>query len=462
MVPPTPTTSPEKDIQGFPTMDEKEMETDHDEHESPNLAHLRSASSRPITPAKFLENMSKSKVRNKQNDGQNGDDEDVPVFSLGNSSVSPNKEHSQQDTDDDDDEDMNSPIMAPVWDKENVGNMVLNQQDIADDLGVNTQKKEETPFMILDKGKIESVSKLFDLDGDGVEKLLNETEADTRSQSMSDDLCVYGTGIAINSAAYPTTDEDHVNSEDEEVGTPIDSVDEHKEYESPETVKTLKTPKTKKWIRSLDAYIPERFKGVDVKKWSEWTECIDFSKQNGIVVVEVYSVVFGPSNAMYPFVAEIVNQRADCVKFVRLSLHTMSTMEVVHETIKDHQHYYPSPEPMYLIIKNGKQVGQLKGTKPAELSTLIEKHMAMKQRAATVPVSPVSVKYRSILKQKSPGKRTSSSMFATPRKQVPVTVRDRGENIRNLLRESNSGLMSCGSEHSSPTRLWKNEMVLVD
>jgi len=440
MVPPTPNSSPVKNglknlFGGVTTVDEKEMEEEPDDQESPNLIHLRSASSRPITPAKFLENMSRSKLDERR-------DGDVPVFSLGSESASPSKHdpEDQEDGHDKEDKEVDSAIMAPVWDKQK--EQKLEFED-GKDISVETQTLDSTLAPILDKEKIENISKMFELDGDGVEKLLLESQ------------------IPINSASYATTDEE---AQDEEAQ---DSENEEPAAgtitkETVNSLKSPKTPKSRKWVTSLDAYIPQKFQGVDVKKWSEWTKCMDFSKQNGIVVVEVYSVVFGPSNAMYPFIAEIVNQRADCVKFVRLSLHTMSTMEVVHDTIKDHQHYYPSPEPMFLIIKNGKQMGQLKGTKPAELSTLIEKHVTMQQRAATAPVSPVSVKYRSILKRKSPEKRTSSSMFQTPRKQVPVTVMDHGENIRNLLRASNSGWMSCGSEHSSPTKLWKNEMVLVD
>jgi len=321
--------------------------------------------------------------------------------------------------------------------EENIGHIALEKQQQQE-----FEDGQDTLVPILDKSKIENMSKLFDLDADAVEKMLLGNDPDIGTDGQNLDHCVNGTGFSINSASYPT------DSDDEEPAAG--------------STTTKEAVEPSKWISSLESYLPPKFKGVDVKKWSEWTECMEFSKQNGIVVVEVYSVVFGPSEAMYPSVAEIVNQQRDRVKFVRLSLHTMSTMEVVHDAIKDHQHYYPSPEPTFLIMKNGKQMGQLKGTKPAELGKLIKKHVVMQQRAATAPVSPVSVKYQSILKRKAPGKQTSSSMFQTPRKQVPVTVREHGENIKNLLKASDSGLASCGSEHSSPTKLWKNEMVLVD
>jgi len=445
MVPPTPTTSPEKDsifgVNMLPTADEKEEETDQEDTAS--LIHLRS---RPITPAKFLENMSTTKKEELKDGG-------VPLFSLG----------------DPDSKGGDSPILEPE--------------------------------------QIEDISKMFELDGNGVDAAdhqlsdqmgASSTTSDSGdAQSTSFDLCVIGTKLPIPSAAgYVTEDEEaeDIDAEEPAVGSgsgsgsgsrmtmkpefevigngPVTVKEDHYGIDKFEITETLKTPKTKKSsksVKSTKSLTPQwmrkvqKFKGLDVKKWSEWTECIEFSKQKGLVVVEVYSVVFGPSEAMYPFIEDIVERTENKkrVKFVRLSLHTMSSMEVIHEAIVDHKHYYPSPLPTFLFIKNGKKVAQLTGTQPDELGKLIEKQLNAQPRAATAPVSPVSVKYKSIL-ERSPGKkaRTSSSMFQTPRK-VPVTVEEKGENIMNLLRTSQA-TGSCGSEYSSPTKLWKNEMLLVD
>ena len=404
MMPPTPNPSPEKHQQvSLPVAaDEKEVETDQEiEIEKEELSYLRSASSRPITPAKFLENMS----RRKEHESRDGD---VPVFALGDNST--------------------------------------------DDKGAD--------FLALDQEQIYDISTMFELDCDGVEVEDPESGDSAHdklggggSGGSASDLRVVGTKVAIS----VDEDEEAEDFEDEEpaVGMKQDHVTaEEDDHES--------VDENEQHQKSLSEYIPQKFKGLDVKRWSEWTESMEFSKQSGLIVVEVYSVVFGPSDAMYPFIEDLVRHRPDRVRFIRLSLHTMSTMEVVHEAIVDHKDYYPSPFPTFVLIKNGKKVGQLTGTKPAELGTLIEKHVAMQQRAATVPVSPVSVKYRSIL-QRKPRKPTSSSMFQTPRKQV-VSVVERGEeNIKNLLRSSPTKLVTPPSEHASPTKLWKNDdMLLID
>lgn len=436
MVPPTPTTSPEKDsvfgVSMLPIADEKEEETDQEDTAS--LIHLRS---RPITPAKFLENISSSK-RERLKDG------DVPLFSLGD----------------------------------------------PDSKGADS--------FSLEPEQIEDISKMFELDGNGVNAAeqqrgdqigASSTSSDSGdAQSTSFDLCVVGTKLPISSAAGYVTEEEEaedINAEEPAVGSgsgmmkkpefevigkgPVTVKEDHygiDRVEITESLKTSKASKSSKALKSTKSLTPQwmlkvqRFKGLDVKKWSEWTECMEFSKEKGLVVVEVYSVVFGPSEVMYPFIEDIVQRTENKkrVKFVRLSLHTMSSMEVVHEAIVDHKHYYPSPIPTFLLIKNGKKVAQLKGTQPAELGKLIEKQLRVQTqpRAVTAPVTPVSMKYKSIL-ERSPGKKakTSHSMFQTPRK-----VEEKGENIVNLLTSQSTG--SCGSQSVSPTKLWKNEMLLVD
>jgi len=416
MVPPTPVTSPTKmrgkgDIATSSLLaeDEKEEETDDPDTEitdAASLGHLRPATSRPITPAKFLENMSRRNIQDIQGDN------------------------------------------PTVLDFESMHN-----------------EPEQDAEIVFDKDKKQAISSFFELDCDGVEVEGSGDSADDQMGSgQSFELSVTGTKILVSE-----DDEAEDDEEEPAVGgtkaTKIDVDHVTAEEDDRETVDLDSRSEDEEESKSMEQYIPLKFKGLDVKQWAQWTECMEFSKGDGLIVVEVYSVVFGPSEAMYPFIDEMVRHRPKQVRFVRLSLHTMSSMEVVHEAIVDHKHYYPTPEPVFLLIKNGKKVGQLQGTKPAELGTLIEKHMTAQQRAATAPVSPLSVKYTSIL-QRKPRKRTSSSMFQTPRKRVSVSVEARGaENIRNLLRNTQSEWSVSPSEHSSPTKLWKsdeNDMILID
>lgn len=401
MMPPSPKPSPENPKNELslstPTAEEKEVETDQESEleGSPELPlSFARASSRPITPAKFLENMS----RRKEPEPRDGD---VPVFAFGENST----------------------------------------DDKGDD------------FDDLDAEQINDISTMFELDCDGVEvEDLNPESGDSTNERP--DLFVIGTKMAISQSVDLSEDEE-TEEEEPAAGTNQGAVTV---VEDDLTVDADQNPEQEPNQKSLTEYIPQKFKGLDVKQWSEWTETMDFSKQNGLVVVELYSVVFGPSEAMYPFIEDLVRLQADRVRFVRLSLHTMTTMEVVHEAIVDHKDYYPSPLPTFLLIRKGKKVGQLMGTKPAELGTLIEKHLTMQQRAATVPVSPVSQKYTSIL-QRKPRKQTSSSLFQTPRKQTVLVVERGEENIRNLLRRSTG---SAPSKSASPTKLWREEDVEVE
>lgn len=406
MVPPTPTTSPQKargkeddsKCSSLPAADEKEEETDDPDTEvadATSLGHLRPTASRPITPAKFLENMSR---RNKEAER----DGNVPAFNI----------------------------------------------------------EEVEAELVIDKEKKQAISSFFELDCDGVEvEGSDDSAGDQSGGGQTFELSVVGKKICLS--------EDDEAEDDEDEEPAVGGMEHHitAEEDDRESVDLDSDSEDKEEYRSFSRYVPQRFNGLDVKQWGQWTECMEFSKEDGLVVVEVYSVVFGPSEAMYPFIDEMVLNRERKVRFVRLSLHTMSSMEVVHDAIVDHKHYYPTPEPVFLLIQNGKKVAQIKGTKPRELGSLIDKYMNAQQRAATAPVSPMSVKYKSIFKAR-PKTKVSSSMFQTPRKPVAVSVEKHGaENIRNLLRKSQSEWTVSPSEHSSPTKLWRseeNDMILID
>merc|ERR1712176_753352 len=105
----------------------------------------------------------------------------------------------------------------------------------------------------------------------------------------------------------------------------------------------------------------------------------------------------------------------------------------IREAIVDYDRYYPTPEPLYLFLKNGKKIGQLKGTQLSEMSKLIEQYCDNSE------VAPAGqVKYSSILTQKG-----SLS-------QSEVSWCDGiDEQIQNLIKRE--GLIETGSAHGSAT-----------
>eukprot|EP01083_Nonionella_stella_P224556 799222_1 len=59
-----------------------------------------------------------------------------------------------------------------------------------------------------------------------------------------------------------------------------------------------------------DNYMPKIFNGLDIEKEFEWEGCIQYTKQNkALLIIEVYSKVFGPSNVMYPFIDDILHKK---------------------------------------------------------------------------------------------------------------------------------------------------------
>ena len=76
-----------------------------------------------------------------------------------------------------------------------------------------------------------------------------------------------------------------------------------------------------------------QFEGLDVRRWQDWEHCVEFMRRGGLVVAEVYSKVFGPSEVMFPLVADVIRRKAQShsIQFVRLSLQSMKGIELVRE-----------------------------------------------------------------------------------------------------------------------------------
>merc|ERR1712013_112763 len=195
---------------------------------------------------------------------------------------------------------------------------------------------------------------------------------------------------------------------------------------------------------------------------TDWEHCVDFMRNDGLIVAEVYSKTFGPSEAMYPFTADIIRRKAQSIRieFVRLSLQSLKGIEPVREAIADYDRYTATPIPLYFFLKRGKKVGQIDGTKPHEMGELIDRFASSEQsrgREETEKENVAPIRYSSILATK---KRSHTKARAAKKDTESVSWCDGvTESIRSLLNHSE---LDTSCARSSGTTLWKNEMVMVD
>merc|ERR1711971_249937 len=173
-------------------------------------------------------------------------------------------------------------------------------------------------------------------------------------------------------------------------------------YSPPKTMdaETITAPTKEEAIAEIET---SSFSGLDVSSWEDWEHCVEFMDDGGLIIAEVYSKAFGPSEAMYDIIGDIIRRKAQnmSVEFVRLSLQSLKGIEPVREAIVDYDRYTATPIPLYFFLKHGKKVGQLDGTKPYELGVLIDRFASMEQpRDQTYTAPTVPVRYSSILATK--------------------------------------------------------------
>merc|ERR1719445_1484787 len=129
------------------------------------------------------------------------------------------------------------------------------------------------------------------------------------------------------------------------------------------------------------------------------------SEHGGLLVVELYSTMFGASDVMYQFIDEILhNKPGNKVQFVRLNVAKMQEIAVIKSLLcLIFGDAYEAIEPSYVFIKNKAIMHWLEGTKPTEFAQLVDEYMdsADAQSEEVEERTEKQIKYTSILKSKS-------------------------------------------------------------
>jgi len=252
------------------------------------------------------------------------------------------------------------------------------------------------------------------------------------------DLTVYGTKMIIHSIEVSSDDDEsfyadftfkeNLNPEIKSEEADYDEINQSFDYDA-----------------DGQLYIPQKFKGLDIKHAFQWEECLDFTQSDGLLVVELYCTVFGASDVMYPYIDEILHkQQNDKIKFVRLNVKKMSDIEEIKQVIVNYDKYYQSPLPTYIFIKNKAQIYRLKGTKPTEFGELIEKYSH--DKTVEMKEKEIPIKYTSILQSKSINLPKVSSLSKQKKESNPI----KEENIKNLIKNS-----AFDDVHIYATKLFK-------
>lgn len=281
---------------------------------------------------------------------------------------------------------------------------------------------DDIPMYTIDDGKMdeEALQKWIDSDDydDGDITMDGDFNADDNDQNKNHaidtnlDLTIIGKQIAYLFDAVPVdpkdddTDNDNGKIKEADAGNFAHSLND--------------TP----------LYIAQPFNGLDIKEESEWEKCLNNNKQNenALLIIELYSKMFGPSNVMYSMIDEILykkKQENNKIEFVRLSSEKLNEIDIIKQIINDYQCFISTPIPTYIFIKNGKKIDLLKGTQPTEFEKLIDEYSKNKEESNQ---GERPKKYKSILKDRE------SFLFVTNANKENKSQASNVENIKNLIK----------------------------
>ena len=399
--------------------DQKEPEKS--ESVSPNLGSSPSRKTIPISPAQFLENMGNEKTKSRVD----WDEEDSAELKMEDFSDSP-----AFTIDDNDD-----------TDKGPSGTEIEFDCEANDDDSVlpNTEHLDLTII-----GKKMKIEQLSDID-------ISVLDTSENGEDGTLDLTVYGTKMTIHAIEVSSDDDEAFYAEFT-----------GKENQDPEAKSEEADDDDFDYDADGKLYIPQKFEGLDIKHDFEWEECLEFTQNDGLLVVELYCTVFGASDVMYPYIDEILHkkQQSEKIKFVRMNVKKMSEIEEIQRVIVNYDKYFQSPIPSFVFIKNQEQIYRLKGTKPTEFGELIDKYAVdetVVEEEDEDDEKRMPVKYTSILQTKS---MNASSKVASSPSQTAKTERRafKEENIMNLMKKfAVDDAQSL--EDISPTKLFKRQQA---
>jgi len=315
--------------------------------------------------------------------------------------------------------------LSPAQFIENIGLKTRKSFD-ADDVN-NNNKVDDISMFTIDDGKMDDDALQQWIDADDYDDgditmdgdLIiadDKNEADNKEL----DLTIIGKQIAYLFDAVPV----HPNEVYDDI---IDNG--KKQEENEENFDDLSKP----------LYISQAFNGLDIKKESEWQNCLNNNKQNvdNLLIIELYSKIFGPSNVMYSMIDEILvnkKQENNNIEFVRLSSEKLNEIDIIKQVINDYQCFISTPIPTYIFIKNGKKIDLLKGTQPTEFEGLIDKYLMNQDENEELFTSETTMKYKSILKERPSSSYLISTMNIINNNKENKSQNSNVENIKNLIK----------------------------
>jgi len=316
-----------------------------------------------------------------------------------------------------------------------------------ENIGTNEAKLDQEEDLDCDKRT--DLLPMFDIDA--FDDNDNDEDELNTNGSTELDLTVVGTRIDLPDRASSPGVDDDLEDFAMDIDAEMTSMNEEEVGEQSTTFATGFDDE------SEDVENPYKFTGLDITKLSEWEECMDFTtKQAGLLIVEIYSSVFGASNVMYTLISDFLRERGKThkVKFVRLNLNQFHQIGEIKQVITEYKKYLiASPIPTFVLIRNGTAIRELQGIKPTELEQLIATYSKPVSRPQSAqPLE--SKKYASILVPR-PQSAHSSTYFPTDTNKENQAQASNMENIRNLIRNMNVASTAFTSSSTS-TKLSKN------
>ena len=346
--------------------------------------------------------------------------------------------------------------LSPAQFIQNVGSQTM----ISDADEVNKKVDDIEMFMASDGKMDDDALQEWDCDDyDDTDIAMAGDMDDNQANDTDLDLTIVGKKLSYLFDAVPVGNTDHIDNTDNNHNDFAGNYLKGSNYwELDKDTKQSKNEENKEVEENFDdlakaLYIPQPFNGLDIKKESEWEVCLNNNKDNvnGLLIIELYSEIFGPSNVMYSMIDEIlVNKRKELenknndnkIEFVRLSSEKLNEINVIKEVINDYECYISTPIPTYIFIKCGQKIDTLKGTQPTEFERLLDKYLENQDENEelfasdsfmTDPLMP-RIKYKSILKERPKTSYLMSTINLINNDKENKPQNSNVENIRNLIK----------------------------
>ena len=326
-----------------------------------------------------------------------------------------------------------SGTLSPAQFIENAGSKKTKKFDLD---GLMNNKVDDISMVTIDDGKMDddALQKWIDADDD-------DDDYDDGDVTMDGDFAVDDKDQVEHDAVDPNLDLTIVGKQ---IAYLFDAVPvDPNQSDTDNNVKKQKEIEDNIYddLNEKPLYIAQAFNGLDIKNENEWENCLNntIQNENGLLIIELYSKIFGPSNVMYSLIDEILfnkKQENDKIEFVRLSSEKLNEINVIKDVINDFECYISTPIPTYIFVKDGKKIDLLKGTKPGDFEKLIDKYSKNKEENQDengLFADETAKKYKSILTERPSSSYLVSTMNLMNNNKENKSQASNVENIKNLI-----------------------------